>query len=297
MLIECPNCSLEQPLDQYCAGCGKQLDKLLVEKKRRRSAMVKKTNFVIAFICISFLSGSFYYYSNLNSNQSILSGPIVSKEEDAVRLRLPRTKIIHDKSSLRMETSGSYATESPGHKKSTSPNKFLKSKALKKVAKKNSPVESPSKEIESFYFVSLENCPESTSSGELSLKQRSELLTCASVHFQTSNLSPKPQSNFSETLDEASSFSNQIEIKVKKFIIELNFNLSRGDELETFQQTLPLNTESNSAATIWPNTGHDLGSTEAPSPEMLSSYTSSSLFKLYEDESDIPKLYFLATYR
>lgn len=284
MIVECPNCSLEQPLDQYCAGCGKQLDKLLAEKNSRLSARVKKINFVFSFIFISFLSGSYLYYSNLNSNQNILEQNN-SLKKNHVRINISKAKITRDPKARTSKTS----KESPAARKKNlrrSKNIFPASVIKNPAPKKKILI----KKISNLYLVSFENCINKPVLGEINNVQLSTTLDCASIHFQTTKLSTE------DIIEESSFFSTQISIKTSSLFVELSFTLTTDQYVEEFKQALPLKNNPDSAATLWLSSGHEIEAIEAPSLELLSSYATAGLFKLSNDQEPPPTLYFLASY-
>ncbi len=282
MIVSCPNCFLEQPLDQYCAGCGKELDKLLEAKKEHTSLKVKRTKITVAVLIVAFLGSSYLYYSSLSPNK--LLSQKNDENNNQVKVALPKDKIVGDK-----ESSKAYAVET---KKKKAP------KRKKKISKKPAAVIEPAtevidsvKKIKTFYFISTENCDDPPSTGELNAKQYSSLIECASVHFKTS------RTKVEDVLDDSPSFATQFSLKVDEYLIELSFSLTTDLYEEEFKQTLPLDIEFESVATLWANTGHDIESVESPDKDMLSSYATSVLFNFVGDAGPPPKLYFLASYK
>lgn len=281
VIIECPNCFLEQPLDQYCAGCGKQLDKLIDEKKKNRQARIKKTNYVIALISISFLMGSYFYYSSLQKQN------VPNEEQDLIALYSPK-KIELPKAKIKGKV--------PAVAKAQPKPRKVKKKVPKKVSAAALVTEEPSaldgqKKIDTFYFVSLENCDSKFPEGELSKDQRTEILNCAKVHLKTKS------SKEEEILEDGVSFATDVRIEMQEFLITLSFSLTTDLYEEDYKQTLPLDLDDSSVATLWSNIGHDIESNEPPDEEMLSSYATSVLFNFTSPSKSHPKLYFLATYK
>ncbi len=116
-------------------------------------------------------------------------------------------------------------------------------------------------------------------------------MECASVHFKTS------RTTVEDVLDDSPSFATQFALKVDEYLIELSFSLTTDLYEEEFKQTLPLDIEFESVATLWPNIGHDIESVEPPDTDMLSSYATSALFNFSGDSGPPPTLYFLASYK
>lgn len=286
MIIECPNCFLEQPLDQYCAGCGKQLNKLLEEKNQKNTTRSKKINYAIAAIIISFLTGSVVYYSLSSSKNNLLTSR--SDRDTVAKVKLPKTKIIGDKKAFKLFKDYAVEDVKPKRVKKTivkkmKPAASLLSASAKKVKKDK---------IKKVYFISLENCNDTFPVGELTVKQQTEILECGNIHFKTSRPSAEV------ILDNSPSFATQATLSIQEYLIELNFSLTTDLYIEEFKQTLtlPLDVEPKFVATLWVNTGHDIESEEPPGSDMLSSYATSALFNFVGSTEAPPKLYFLASY-
>ena len=284
MIVSCPNCFLEQPKDQYCAGCGKQLDKLIEEKNEKVSRTIKRTNYLIAIITICFISGSFYFYQKIQKSNE--SNFVADLSEDA-KVELPKAKIIGDKPST-VNTSKAYAVES---KKSET---VKKSKGVVKKVKQIAALTQKDdgfKQIATFYFLSINECDEVFETGDLDKDELKNILSCAKVHFKTSRKS------FDDIIEDAPSFSTQFSLKQDEFLLELGFILTTDLYVEEFKQTLPFEIEGSSPATLWANTGHDIESSEEPDSDMLSNYATSALFNFSSQGSGPPQLYFLAQYK
>ncbi len=274
MIVSCPKCFLEQPLDHYCAGCGKELKKLLHEKNKNRSFKRKKNQFILAFFFLTFLSASYLYYSNHKTQTNFLSQNS-NDQKTQIELALPKDLIVSKKPDLK-----NYALKDLKESRKTNP------------FKKNIPIkQNKTKKIKDFYFLSLEHCNHIPLIGELNSSQYIKLMKCAIVHFKTSKMKTE------EILDEAPSFTTQFLINIEKHLITLNFILTTDLYIEEFKHTLDLDIESESAATIWANTKHNVESIEFPLKDMLESYATLALFDFLIKEEPLPKLYFLASYK
>lgn len=289
MIVSCPNCFLEQPRDQYCAGCGKQLDKLLEEKSKKISKTIKQTNYIIALVTICFLSGSLYFYQSSKSLRNSTFDADVSEE---AKVELSKTKIVGDKKS-KPKAFKAYAAESskPKSKPKSKKVKIAKSKAASAMKIATDEALDGIKKIKTFYFISINDCDEVFDSGELTGEELKEILSCAKVHFKTS------RKRFDDVIEDAPSFTTQFSFKHDEYLIELGFTLTTDLYVEEFKQTLPFEIEGTSAATLWDNSGHDIESLEAPDQDMLSNYATSALFNFSSDEVQPPQLYFLAQYK
>ena len=281
LIVSCPNCFLEQPKDQYCAGCGKQLDKLIEEKNKKISKTIKQTNYIIALITICFLSGSFYFYQSSNNSNN---NTFAADASEAVKVKLSKTKIIGDKHSA---TFKAYATESPKLKKEI-PKKIKAVIAIKTTVDE---ALDGIRKLKTFYFISINDCDGVFNTGEFDKEELKDILSCAKVHFKTSRKS------FDDIIEDAPSFTTQFSLKQDEYLIELGFTLTTDIYVEEFKQTLPFEIEGASAATLWANTAHDIESSEAPDQDMLSNYATSALFNFAPEGAQPPQLYFLAQYK
>ncbi len=279
MIVSCPNCFLEQPLDHYCAACGKELRKLINEKNKNISLRTKKTQFTIVFLLLIFLNAVYLYYSN-NKTKTHLLPQNSSNEQTQVKLALPKDYIKRRKPDSKTHTVEKIKKPI---KQTLKQESFLKN---------NAPVEEKTpKKIKAFYFLSLQHCNSTPLTGELNNSQYIKLMKCAVIHFKTSNM------KIEEILDEAPSFATQFSINLEKNFIKLNFILTTDLYIEEFKHTLALNLKLKSPATIWAATRHNVESIEPPTEDMLASYATLTLFNFSTEEEPFPKLYFLASYK
>ena len=81
MIIKCPNCSFEQPLEgDYCLNCGGELEKLLAEEKKRRKQEHIRTKLLLITLFSVLLVG--YVLIFYNSDSTISKNSFIQNTSD-----------------------------------------------------------------------------------------------------------------------------------------------------------------------------------------------------------------------
>jgi|GEM_PF-2982530 len=292
MIVSCPNCSLEQPLDPFCAGCGKQLPKLLAEQKKNTRIKNNRTqNFILA--SLFFFSLSFYlYYAYQNpgarpfSQASDLPEVKVEMSKDTIKASKYRQKDFAEP--LKVQR----------HAVTAEPEIQAASKSVEKK-----PVEPEKSQkpfpfaVQEVYLIDTNNCTNGEiEPGPLSNDELAFFLDCSKILFKVGS---------SETvdLDPNLPFANSVTLNAKGKNISLNIELAFENPDFKTSHVLRLSQTSVRKAghigQILVNTSKSAYiSTKRPlvKKELLESYAASALFNLSSEDKPAPKGYFLTVY-
>lgn len=156
MLVKCPNCSLEQPKDEFCARCGRNLTELIQKAAFEKSQQDRKTSILIGLSFLLFFGCLIIYVSINRHLNSVNSLDLSIDEGDPVQYKMRKAKINRPP---------------PAPIKRPSENKEISQKRTEQI--KPAPVaaepvfekitdEPQTKKslVQKFALVSLESCPE-----------------------------------------------------------------------------------------------------------------------------------------
>ena len=288
MIVKCPNCSLEQPLDPFCAGCGKQLPKLIEEHKTKLKARNSRTRKVIGFSVLAFGLGFYAYYAYQHPEVRPFSSATASK---TVRLKLATETIKASKyrkkdfaQSLKVKNF-TVTSKRTGKAEKLKISKDSEVQALK--------VETP--KIQDFYILNIGSCTDGlVDSGPLSQDEVSFFLDCARVISKL---------GLSETsdIDPSLSFENTVFVEQQKEDLKITYSFSVDDPPVTSSFLIKLKTEKNRTAGFISVIKEDrallpyLGSKKSAQTLLKKSALGRALGTPANDKAS-PKGYFLAVY-
>jgi len=290
MIVNCPNCSLEQPLDPFCAGCGKQLPKLIAEHKRKLKARNKRTQKAIAASVFFFSFGFYIYYAYQNPGARPFAREGTQKTTKITMSldTITASKFQQKEFSNALKIQGASVNQEKKKliAKPTPANAALIKQALPKIS------------LQDFYIIDVESCStDDVETGPLSLDELSFFLDCSKVILKLAN-------GETTDIDPNLPFLNSISLKEKEGRLSLKFELAIQDPpLKTNSNIKLQKTESRSAGhlvKIDENrsvTNYIADKAPETLDEMLNSYALSRALKLTADDKPSPKGYFLAVYK
>lgn len=297
MIVKCPSCSLEQPLDEYCAGCGKKLNRLIKEEQQHRKEEDRKVAVFLSLALVTFVVCVFAYYkfSKEVQTQAVVADTGAQEVYRPRKVALKKTKINSENdqatSTAPVENAPLALKSTKASLKSAAETKFLEEDESKLAV----PPKTPSKplQIERLYFLNGESCPpEDLQVGALEEQSQIEgVLSCALVVFEE-NIEDGPF-----VFDEGSSFVLRLQTKSSAQSTDLNFALNT--EQYTFNYSFSLTTSGmkpSAKGGLWSyQAPFSLGKNK-PSEEMLASYTTSAALGLVPKGEKAFRSYILATF-
>lgn len=292
MIVNCPNCSLEQPLDPFCAGCGKQLPKLIAEqklkaKKRNRSSQ-KIIMGSVAFFCLGFYA--YYAYQNPSAR------PFAQNSEDSkIKLTMSKSTIKASKYQQKdfskpLKVKG-FALSAAGQ----SPEPEVKPEPATKPTKPE-----PKKttvNVREVYLINVEGCTNGEiEAGPLSTDELAFFIDCSKVLL-------KLRSGETMEIDANLPFANAVSFSLKNKSLSLDIELSFEEPAFKTTQTFrfsqsPIRSAGYISLVSKNRRVSAYISEKLPlaQKEVLESDAASTLLGLSSDETPSPKGYFLAVY-
>lgn len=275
MIVTCPACKLEQPQDEFCAGCGKSLERLLKKQREKNRAKAKKAQKTLKTLSFALLLTLLSYFVLKNSRLS----PFVNSPEQKIRL-----------STLKISLEKEEPIETPA------PPPKLKKEKLKastpQVVKKEVIETEPSFSInlEDFYLIALQDCPQDLPTGALDAKKLKQVLSCGTEVFRLN------ETKSEALVDESSGHSISINFKQKEGAVILDFTISsKSFSIEdSIKIELPEPTHKAFSQTYAPNFPFDEADLEEG---MLDSYATSVFMQNSSDEEPPVKAIYLSVFK
>lgn len=194
MIVTCPNCSLEQPRDEYCAGCGKKLNVLIEEEKKHRKQEDKKVNFILTSALLVFFISVFAYYLMSkklhHDHQAALEQTQKSEITQQKKVVLSKTKIqrVHNEPQktppfpqiTTAKPANTLTALGAENKVATKENKALEKDSVKLQQK------TTDLQLSQLYFITNESCPPILFEHQTYEKSSDieELLSCSHIFLE-----------------------------------------------------------------------------------------------------------------
>lgn len=290
MIVACPNCSLEQSLDPFCAGCGKQLPKLIQEKNEKLAAKKKKTHALISGSVFFFILSAYFYYAYQHPESLNFS----KNKSGTTAIILPKTRIKGESFKAGTEAMSFKAATVASSKKLINNIKVQKTEKTEAV---KAPPLGP--KIKSLSFVTAKNCANGEIDAGGLLEEDLNIFLECSVEVFKINISDGVTE-----VDESFVFQNKINHKVSQEGLSINFKIQIEDSPFSKSSNLALaQSPKEKAGEIWNNPveGFEINSADFKSEEinkeLLASYALSTLLGLAKEGDSAQKGYFLAVYK
>jgi hypothetical protein len=292
MIVNCPNCSLEQPLDPFCAGCGKQLPKLIAEQKRKAKVTNNRTRKFILVSVIFFSLGFYIYYAYQHPE----ARPFAQASDT------PKVKVIMSKGTIKAPTYKQKEFSKPLKVKSFAVGSDQVAKAAPaptdlpqepKLIKKTP----PDFLVQEVYIIGVENCTNGEiENGPLSDDELAFFLDCSKVLLKLGN---EETAELDPNLPFSSTTSFNAKGKNLSLVVEFAFEdppVKTTKNLVLSQTSIRKAGHINQILTNKSMSSYIAERSPMAQKELQGSYAASVLLGLSTDDKPSPKGYFLTVY-
>lgn len=187
MIIECPNCSFEQPREgDYCPNCGGELNALFRQKKLKEKKEGFKTKAILGGLSVALVVGYFalFFFNSPKPEQEAFDN-LARQSQDINKIKLKPSKIVSRASAPKRKSlvnkSMVTAVSEPQMKVKPLKENEVPTEALKAKSEATDPKPVAKKSIQGLSLIDRFECADLEIKTALNEDSTSDLLSCSEV--------------------------------------------------------------------------------------------------------------------